>query len=411
MSTYSLQVPEGLMPIHCERPGSEYSDVPIWYMTLRISGKDVRMTSIRLPDGNKIFVTVYSDENTEMYLRMLQDHDNLVTQIGSKKCIQDAEAILRKAISTYKTTKEVVNPTPERIALGVTQKKDWRAAQRTCREITAAAFSLFRRMLDGTAKEQWDMIDNEVHNDSTHTDLQGLTVEGPRSRTWTTFELCIEKHKLHVFKTDTLAQDWQNKTPWQTQYRMTSEQKNQTETHKLLTELEAKNNSEEDEIYPLTIEKAMDQTRKEKDTSTKKESTAKPGKNGKSSEKHRSNGPSDSYHIPKKQRTDKFCNRCKDNGGAHTTHNTNDCNRYKADGTPNKEYGAKSNFAKKGKEGKDKSYKKGGWDKKSISHLTAELDSVKKQLKKIKRSRGKKRKRHGRHHQSSDSDSSGSDSE
>jgi len=27
-------------------------------------------------------------------------------------------------------------------------------------------------MLDGTAREQWDMIDIEVHSDSTHTDLQ-----------------------------------------------------------------------------------------------------------------------------------------------------------------------------------------------------------------------------------------------
>ena len=321
---------------------------------------------------------------------MLRDHDNLVTQIGSKRCIQDAEVILRKAISTYKTTKAVVNPTPERIALGVTQKKDWRAAQRTCHEITATAFSLFRRMLDGTAREQWDMIDNEVHNDSTHTDLQGLTAGGPRSRTWTTFELCIEKHKLHVFKLDALPQDWQTKKPWETQYRMVSGQKNQTKTHKLLTELEAK--SEEDEIYPLHIEMAMDQTRKMKNASTKKDFTAKSGKNGKGFEKRRSDGSSESYRIPNEQRTDKFvCNRCKDNGGAHTTHNTSDCNRYKADGTPNKEYGTKSGFSKKGKDGNDKSYK-GGRDKQSISHLTTKLDSVKKELKMLKKSHGKKRK-------------------
>ena len=152
MSTYSLQVPDGLMPHHCERPGGEYSEVPIPYMT-QISEEDVRTTSIRLPDGNKINVTVYSDENTEMYLRMLQVHNYLVTQNGSKKCIQDAEAILRKAYSTYKTTEAVANPTPERIALGVTQKKDWKAAQQTCCEITTTAFSLFRCMLDGTAKE------------------------------------------------------------------------------------------------------------------------------------------------------------------------------------------------------------------------------------------------------------------
>ena len=57
-------------------------------------------------------------------------------------------------------------------------------------------------MLDGTAKQQWDMIDTEVHSDSTHTDLQGLTVDGPKGRSWATFLLCIETHKLHVFKLD-----------------------------------------------------------------------------------------------------------------------------------------------------------------------------------------------------------------
>ena len=94
---------------------------------------------------------------------------------------------------------------------------------------------------------------------------------------------------------------------------------------------------------------------------------------------------------------------------AHTTHNKSDCNCCKADGTPNKEYSTKSANSKKGKDGKDKSYK-GGWDKQSISHLTAELGLVKKELKKLKKSYGKKRKQHSRH-QKSDSCNSGSDSE
>ena len=171
---------------------------------------------------------------------------------------------------------------------------------------------------------------------------------------------------------------------WQSQYRVVNGQKNQAKIHALVLDLEA-------------VEKVMDQKRKEKDASRKKDSTAKsPGKNEKGSGKRRSNGSSDSSRIPKKQRTEKFCNRCKDHGGAHTTHNTSDCNRYKADGTPNKEYGTKSGFSKKGKDGKDKSYQ-GGRDKQQISHLTSALDDVKKELKKLKRSQGKKRKRHSRH--------------
>ena len=83
-----------------------------------------------------------------------------------------------------------------------------------------------------------------------------------------------------------------------------------------------------------TFEKAMDQKHKDKD-SQKKESPAKSGKNGKGSEKRCSNdGPSDSFHIPNKQRAEKICNRCKDYGGRHGTHNTRDCKHYKADETP-----------------------------------------------------------------------------
>ena len=116
---------------------------------------------------------------------------------------------------------------------------------------------------------------------------------------------------------------------------------NQTKLHNLLIQQEV-------------IEKAMDQKRKDKDST--KDPPANPGQNGKSSEKRHSNGSSESYRIPKKQQTDKFCNRRREHGGKHNTHNTSDCNRYKADGSPNKDYGARSASSKKGKDGKDKPY-------------------------------------------------------
>jgi len=121
-------------------------------------------------------VTVYSNENAELYLRMLRDHENLVIQNGSKKAIEDANVNLRKTLKEYNTANAVVNPSEEETARRVTLKQDWRAAQQKCLDIVTAAFSLFRLMLDGTAREQWDMIDVKVHSDSTHTDLQGLTL-------------------------------------------------------------------------------------------------------------------------------------------------------------------------------------------------------------------------------------------
>ena len=98
----------------------------------QISEEEIRKTSIRFPDGNKLLVTVYSNKNAELYLRMLRDHENLMTQNGSKKDIEDAHAHvdLRKTFKEYKTANAVVNA----------------AQKKLCRDIATAAFSLFRRL-------------------------------------------------------------------------------------------------------------------------------------------------------------------------------------------------------------------------------------------------------------------------
>ena len=76
----------------------------------QISEEEIRKTSISLPDGNKLFVTVYSDENAELYLRMLCDHENLMTQNGSMKAIENTHAVLQDAYLTTTPQKAVVNP-------------------------------------------------------------------------------------------------------------------------------------------------------------------------------------------------------------------------------------------------------------------------------------------------------------
>jgi hypothetical protein len=134
---------------------------------------------------------------------------------------------------------------------------------------------------------------------------------------------------------------------WQAQYKVSNGQDIPTKPEHLVRQLEA-------------IEKIMDQKAKDKNPQ-KKDSPAKSGKSGTSSEKRRSStGPGNSPRVPKKQKTEKFCNRCREHGdgGKHNTHNTCDCKRYNADGTPNEEFG--SNFPKSddSKGGKDKPYKK-----------------------------------------------------
>ena len=62
MSNYSLQVPEGLKKSHCEKPGSDYHDVPIRYIMPQIMEDEVRTTSIKLPDRNIMKLTVFDEE-------------------------------------------------------------------------------------------------------------------------------------------------------------------------------------------------------------------------------------------------------------------------------------------------------------------------------------------------------------
>jgi hypothetical protein len=42
---------------------------------------------------------------------------------------------------------------------------------------------------------------------------------------------------------------------------------------------------------------------------------------------------SNENQIPKKARVEKSCVLCQKHGGAHTTHNTGECRKYKNDGT------------------------------------------------------------------------------
>ena len=131
---------------------------------------------------------------------------------------------------------------------------------------------------------------------------------------------------------------------WQAQYKVSNGQDIPTKPELLVRQLEA-------------IKKIMDH--KPTDKIPRKESPGKSGKYDRGSEKRRSNnGPGTSPRIPKKQKSEKFCNRCKDKGGRYQTHNTNDCAKYYADGTLKKSFGAKYTRGKGSEGGKGKPKKK-----------------------------------------------------
>jgi hypothetical protein len=142
-----------------------------------------------------------------MYIRTLKDHGNLLSLNGSYTDLLAAQVQFRKAHAAYTATRGAVNhPTPALVALAATLLEERKAAHKTLQVIYTNAFSQFRRLLDGAAKERWDNIDKEVHEDDSHTALDGTTVDKKKYRSWKSFEFCLDKHKEFVFANDAADQ-------------------------------------------------------------------------------------------------------------------------------------------------------------------------------------------------------------
>ncbi len=110
----------------------------------------------------------------------------------------------------------------------------------------------------------------------------------------------------------------------------------------------------------------------EKGKSYKFEKSDKSSNKGEKGKKHP--GTNSMVRVPKKVRFEKFekhCELCKKHGGAHTTHNTCDCCRYKKDRTE------KSSFCAAKKGGK-KNYPVN----QNFAQLTKKIEMLKKALKK-----------------------------
>ncbi len=82
-------------------------------------------------------------------------------------------------------------------------------------------------------------------------------------------------------------------------------------------------------------------------------------------------GTSPTVRLPKKVRFEKHCDLCKKHGGAHTTHNTGECCKYKKDRT------AKSSF-RAAKKGGKRSYPAN----QNFAQLTKKIEKLEKVLKK-----------------------------
>jgi hypothetical protein len=149
--------------------------------------------------------------------------------------------------------------------------------------------------------------------------------------------------------------------PWQDQYNMNEKGMTPMDMRLLLTLLEA-------------IECICTHEKGEPDNNEKSEKSSYKGEKGK---KH--TGTGSTVRIPKKVRFEKHCNLCKKHGGAHTTHTTSECRKYKKDGTEKSSFHA----AKKGG-------KKNYPVNQNFTQLTEKINKLEKVLKKS----GMKGKKH-----------------
>ncbi len=246
--------------------------------------------------------------------------------------------------------------------------------------MTAAAskmFTFYSNLLSPKSKYTWNKIISEQTESDPFVNQQGDSLEGPRGMSCDWFNNCIMFHLLTVFPINAAVQEKYYisnvlKKPqrinacqfvhcveqlnayiaqmpyfyyspnanastkpenvpfteaelgahilcmcpiqWQDQYNMNNKGMMLMDMRLLLTLLEA-------------IERVCTYEKGKLDSYKKSEKSSNKGKKGK-----KRPGTNFLARVPKKGRFEKHCNLCKKHGGAHATHNTCDCRRFKKDG-------------------------------------------------------------------------------
>jgi hypothetical protein len=289
---------------------------------------------------------------------------------------------------------------------------------------TGKMFSFYSNLLSPESKYTWNKIVSEQTESNPYVNLQGDTLEGPRGMLRQSFHYCVMFHLLTAFPINAAEQEkyyisnvlkkpqrvnvhqfvhqveqlnayiaqmpcfyyspHANAStkpenvpfteaelgahvlrmcplPWQDQCNMNKKGMMPMDMRSFLTLLEA-------------IERICTQDKGKPDNNKKSDKSSNKGKKGK---KHPGTGST--VRVPKKVQFEKHCNLCKKHGGAHTTHTTGECHKYKKDGPE------KSSF-RAAKKGGKKNYPVN----QNFAQLTKKIDKLEKALKKS----GKKGKKH-----------------
>ena len=433
----------------CEK-GQLTQRPPIPYATpkaetiLKASRETIKM---KTSEGEVKTAVLGDNPGAEEYLQ----HLNSFLRMLSRKKWDDEMTKLTKAVSTAAALVRKLEKVPKGESAAQTANRLvlWEAAEGGLKKAEALetvkaglVYDLFRKTLKEDPELQWDRIVDDMHTKDPWEDLRGAKHDGLRRKSIASLWDCIDFHKLTVYSVDaaerqrfymlcnlkkpaksiirshvtrmetlnkylgllptiknspqavastelgnvpfnetTLASIVLSHLPvaWRNQYAL---------THALVPESPRAILNDLENIEKLFAEKANEAARANK----AKVATATSADIRVPRKKGRSGGTLD-RGAPKKGRTDKYCKWCKAVDGPFTTHNTTECRRFNKDGSP------KDRLTKPFDSARKPWKKPGSGNADQISHLTEEMEKLKKRLKKSKK-RGKKRAR-----DSSDSDS------
>ena len=409
---------------------------------MKASRETVKM---KTPEGEVKMAVLGDSPGAEEYLQ----HLNAFQRMISRKKLDEKMKILTKAVVTATALVRKLARVPNEESEAQTSRRLslWEMAEAALKEAQAQesvevglVYDLFRKTLKEDPELQWDRIVDDMHAKDPWEDLRGVKHIGLRRKSIASLWDCIDFHKLTVYSVDaaerqrfymlcnlkkpakssirahvtrmetlnkylgllptiknspqavastelgnvpfnetTLASIVLSHLPvaWRTQYAL---------THALVPESPRAILNDLENIEKLFAEKANEAARANK---------AKVAAATKADERvpRKRTGGGLNRGAPKKGRTDKYCKWCKAVDGPYMTHNTTECRRFNKDGSQ------KDRLTKPFDSAKKPWKKPGSGNTDQISHLTEEMEKLKKRLKKSKK-RGKKRAR-----DSSDSDS------
>ena len=448
--------PTGLKHQECER-GRGGEKAPIRYVperdpvqeALELKPESLKCT---LANGSETRVTVWSGHGTnEQFLLHVNKAASVAKNMGLYSAFDDAEAAHDSKKNDYKAVllelAEINEADPPNVAeaerktaqslllkaeVGNLKKKMTTAAQ--------AVFQLYANLLTEEARQPWDIIVKEQTESSPYTDIYGVERRKSPGKTTSSFCTCQLLHLQSCFSHDAgenLRFYISNCLKKPNKVRIRQFVQRGLQLNNYVEDLPClfyspSASSHTQKVYSFTdselacnilrmcplkwqdqyhlLEKCYPEGVKPLLLILERIEVAHPvheaSAAAKPAKSQGSEQPSKKFtqgaRIPRKPkharsdnaRVEKNCDLCKKHGGAHTTHNTAECRRYKKDGTP-----TRGTSHRQGKSsGNDRN------SKKSYAQVVARMEKLEKSLKKVNRKSKKRR----RHEESDDSDSDSS---